>query len=245
MEKSYVRPANLASAVKVFSPNLTIPIYGYYVEPSSMEGKTILDLQDCGLNSITIDQNTLQIGASASMQSVFEHDACPPALKTAIKMEDQLNRRNMITLIDAIINCDGSSPVVSVLLAMDAKLNIAGGESVSLADHLPFRDARLFTAVELSIACLTSFKSVNATPADRPLVCAALTKWESGRVRLVLGGTGNAPLMVVDGKGSQGIEKAAASAYHDAGDYKASKEYRSAMARILTLRCLSELENVI
>lgn len=245
MENSYVRPADLASAAKVFSNNSTIPIYGIYFDPAGVEGKVILDLQDCGLGSITTNDTSIVVGASVTLQSLLDNPSTPAALRVAIQLEDQLNRRNMRTLIDAINECDGSSPVVTVLLSMDAKLYKADGTAILMADHLPFRELDLFTSIEISTSCFCVYKTINATPADRPLVGAALTKWESGRVRLVLGGTGKAPIMVVDGKGSLGIEKAAASAYLDAGDFKASKEYRSAMAATLTLQCLSELENVI
>jgi len=87
-----------------------------------------------------------------------------------------------------------------------------------------------------------AYEVVARTPADQPIVCVAVAKWSSGRTRIVLGGYGDAPILACDGPESQGGEIAAASAYSQASDMWVSAEYRQEVARILTLRCLSQFE---
>jgi CO/xanthine dehydrogenase FAD-binding subunit len=87
------------------------------------------------------------------------------------------------------------------------------------------------------------FTYVARTPVDLPIVCAALSTWNNGRVRLVIGGYGTQPLLVADGDISDDISSAAYSAYSNAQDEWASAEYRSEMAKVLSRRCLSILNS--
>jgi hypothetical protein len=82
-----------------------------------------------------------------------------------------------------------------------------------------------------------AFETVARTPADRPIVCAALAQWPSGRTRLALGGYGQAPLLAMDGNEPGGVETAVRNAFAEAGDEWASAEYRSEMAAVLAKRC--------
>src|SRR5690606_22039911 len=86
-----------------------------------------------------------------------------------------------------------------------------------------------------------AYEYVARTPADRPVVCASVARWPSGRTRVALGGYGAAPVLVLDGPEPGGAEAAAADAYSDAEDEWASAAYRSEIASVLVRRCLEEL----
>ncbi|HWS23822.1 MAG TPA: FAD binding domain-containing protein [Anaerolineales bacterium] len=243
MTESYFRPDNLQTAARLIKEHDGKPIYSYYVEKDPLQDKVFIDLQNCGLNFIEASDGFLTIGSGTSLQTILEDPNCPPALQKAIKLEEQLNRRNMLSLADCIFTGDGTSPVLTVLLAMDAKIRAVSEDGfMNLGDFLAMKDDRLLKSIQIPTNLVTVYETVSTTSADRPLIGAALSLWESDRVRLALGGTGKAPTLVVDGKGSAGIEKAAASAYLDAGDFKASKEYRSSMAQLLTLRCIGKIK---
>ena len=70
-------------------------------------------------------------------------------------------------------------------------------------------------------------------------MCAAVARWSSGRTRIVLGGWGKAPMMVVDGKDENNVMPAIENATFNAEDEWASAEYRTDVARTLVKRCLS------
>jgi CO/xanthine dehydrogenase FAD-binding subunit len=99
----------------------------------------------------------------------------------------------------------------------------------------------LITALSLPLHVKLAFDSVARTPADKPIVCAALAQWNSGRARLVLGGYGKSPLLAMDGTEAEGAEAAARNAFHEAQDEWASAEYRMDAAATLAKRCLERL----
>jgi CO/xanthine dehydrogenase FAD-binding subunit len=147
----------------------------------------------------------------------------------------------------ALVACNGRSPFAVVMLALDAKLTVAGGQSsvVSLGGLLPLRteilQGKLITKIEIPLNARLSFETVARTPADKPIVCAALAQWPAGRTRLALGGWGRLPLLVMDGNEPGGVEQAARNAFHEAGDEWASAEYRREIAAVLAKRCLAKL----
>jgi CO/xanthine dehydrogenase FAD-binding subunit len=121
-------------------------------------------------------------------------------------------------------------------------------ETLSLGDLLPVRGERLegclITNITIPLNARLAYEVVARTPADLPIVCVALARWPSGRVRLALGGYGTAPVLALDGPEAGGAEQAAKIAYSQAGDEWASAEYRQDMAAVLALRCLSRVESV-
>ena len=110
----------------------------------------------------------------------------------------------------------------------------------NLGDFLPLRDLQgsLITSITVPLNAKLAFDYVSRTPADKPIVCAALTQWNSGRTRLVLGGHGKSPLLAMDGTEAEGVEVAARNAFHEATDEWAWAEYRMPAAATLAKRCL-------
>ena len=107
-----------------------------------------------------------------------------------------------------------------------------------LGDFLPLRPRGLITLITIPLNIKFAFEFVSRTPADKPIICAALTQWNSGRTRLALGGYGKSPMLAMDGTEAEGLESAARNAYHEAADEWASAEYRMDVASVLAKRCL-------
>ena len=100
---------------------------------------------------------------------------------------------------------------------------------------------RLITRLTLPLNARLAYEYVARTPADLPIVCAAVAVWPSGRVRLALGGYGAAPRLAFDGTEADGADIAAQSAYSHCGDEWASADYRQEIAGVLVERCLHGL----
>jgi CO/xanthine dehydrogenase FAD-binding subunit len=100
---------------------------------------------------------------------------------------------------------------------------------------------KLITSIIIPLNTKLAFDYVSRTPADKPIVCAALAQWNSGRTRLVLGGYSKNPSLAMDGTEAEGIETAARNAFHEATDEYASAEYRMDVAATLAKRCLESL----
>jgi CO/xanthine dehydrogenase FAD-binding subunit len=246
MISEYHRPQTLEEALKLLSLPGRRPLGGGSIlTHSAEESYAVVDLQALGLDKIHKSGNTMSIGATATLQAVLESQYPPSALKAGLKLEASLNLRNMGTMAGTLVICDGRSPVATVLLAMDARLTVFGEQSTAygLGDFLLLRHDslknKLMTKIEIPLQIKSAFETVARSPTDKPIVCAALVQWTSGRTRLAIGGWGKAPTLAFDGNDASGIESAARNAAHDAADEWASSDYRTDVAAVLAKRCLT------
>ena len=251
MITDYYRPETLPDALKLLKEPDTLPLGGGTLL-STLKSASIrvVDLQSLGLNTLQEKGNDLEIGATATLQQLLDSKYSPEALKAALKLEAPLNLRNAATVAGTLVAADGRSTLTSALLALDAKLNFQpDNETIEIGNFLPLRGSnlpgKLITAITIPLNARLTFESVARTPADKPIVCAALAQWPSGRTRLALGGHGKAPLLAMDGTESEGLDAstssaqaAARNAFHEATDEWASAEYRMDVAATLAKRCL-------
>ena len=252
----YHRPKTLDEAIRLLSKADTRPLGGGTVlNRPSPERFAVVDLQALGLNKIHKSGNKLEIGATATLQALLDSAHISPALQETIRLETTYNLRQMATVAGTLVACDGRSTFTTAMLALDAKvtviseqllaLNASEGSVISLGDLLPLRTellrGKFITKIVIPLNVKLAFESVARTPADKPIVCAALAQWPSGRTRLALGGWGKSPLLAMDGNEPGGVKEVARNAFAEAGDEWASAEYRSEMAAVLAKRCLKQV----
>jgi putative selenate reductase FAD-binding subunit len=244
MITTYHRPQTLDEALALLNQPNTFPLGGGTLlsQPTS-DPVQVVDLQSLGLDSLLKKGNDLEIGATCTLQSLLESDHCPEALKVAIKLEAPINIRNSATVAGTLVSSDGRSTFTTALLAMDARITVVSGQSsvVSVGEFLPLRPSGLITLITIPLNTKFAFEFVSRTPADKPIVAAALSQWNSGRTRLTLGGYGKSPILAMDGTEAEGLDVAARNAYHEANDVWASAEYRMDVAATLAKRCLEGL----
>ncbi len=241
MITAYHRPQTLDEALRLLTQPNTVPLGGgTLLSQPTVNPVTVVDLQHLSLDTLRVSGINLEIGATLTLQALLESEHCPPALKSALKLEAPLNSRNSATVAGTLFSCDGRSPFATALLALDAKVTIVNRPSsiVHLGEFLPLRPRGLITFITMPLNPKLAFEFVSRTPADKPIICAALTQWNSGRTRLALGGYGKSPLLAMDGTEAEGLEAAASNAYHEANDEWASAEYRMDVAAVLAKRCL-------
>jgi CO/xanthine dehydrogenase FAD-binding subunit len=251
MITAYHRPKTLDEALTLLAHPNRIPLGGgTLLAKQETDPVEAVDLQSLNLDSIEKQGNSLKIGATVTLQALLMSDVCPDPLRSALKLESPLNLRNAATVAGTLVSCDGRSTSVSVLLALDAKLeqmklvdSKIESRTSNIGDFLPLRDLHgwLITSITIPLNTKLAFDYVSRTPADKPIVCAALAQWNSGRTRLALGGYGNSPLLAMDGTEAEGIETAARNAFHEATDEWASAEYRMDVAATLARRCLDRI----
>ncbi|MBT3322692.1 MAG: hypothetical protein HN392_10455 [Anaerolineae bacterium] len=247
MITQYHRPKTLTEALTLIAQPKTYPLGGgILLNRFSNEEYAVVDLQSLELNAITKNGNTLQIGATATLEELLQFEDTPDALKKAIQHEAALNTRNLATVAGALVSSNGRSPFATMMMALDAKISLRDSnneeENIQLGDFLPLREEalenKLMLEVSIPLNAKTAYEYVSRTPKDKAIISAGLTEWSSGRTRLVLGGWGKSPSLAMDGKGTEGIEAAAKNAAHDATDAWASAEYRQDVAATLAKRCL-------
>jgi len=259
----YHRPESLEEALKLLSRNepLTVPLAGgTALNRPTTQSLAVVDLQSLGLATLRKQGNLLQIGAMLSLQSWLDdlqmgegyNSQLRSALLRTIEHEATHNLRQAATVAGTLIAADGRSPLATVMLALDAHLQIQPGDmTIKLGDLLPFRSERLkgklITQFSLTMNAGLAYEYVARSPADLPIVAVAVAHWSStstlGRTRLTLGGYGEVPRLAFDGNEPGGVENAAANSFSQAEDAWASAEYRQAVAGVLTRRCLADLMN--
>lgn len=252
MITAYHRPKTLDEALTFLSQDDTVPLGGgTLLSQSKTDSFQVVDLQLLGLDTLTQSGNNLELGATLTLQTLLKSEHCPEALKSSLKLEAPLNIRNTATVAGTLVSCDGRSTFASILLAMDAiivqatlKDSKIEYQETNVGEFLPLRSTNLITKIIIPLNIKLAFEYVSKTPSDKPIVCAALAQWKSGRVRLALGGYGTNPMLAMDGtetEGSEGIETAARNTYHEATDEYASAEYRMDIASTLTKRGLEKI----
>ena len=260
MITAYHRPQTLDEALTLLSRPDTLPLGGgTLLSHGTPDPVQAVDLQLLGLDFLNKKGNELEIGATLTLQALLESEHCPAALKVALKLEAPLNIRNSATVAGTLVTCDGRSTFATILLAMDARLYIRYSNTdlriSNIGEYLPLRPRGLITSINVPTNVKLAFEYVARTPADKPIVCAALVQWNSGRTRLTLGGYGKSPILAMDGTESEGIsssdldkhsilrsvEAAARNAFYEATDDYGSAEYRMEVAATLAKRCLEQI----
>jgi CO/xanthine dehydrogenase FAD-binding subunit len=151
----------------------------------------------------------------------------------------------MMLAMDARLEIKSINQLELVEMEIDARPPKPDVTTLGVGEFLPLRieqiQGKLITLITVPLNIKLAFDYVSRTPADKPIVCAALAQWNSGRTRLVLGGYGKNPLLAMDGTESEGVEAAARNAFHEATDEWGSAEYRMDIAATLAKRCRENL----
>jgi CO/xanthine dehydrogenase FAD-binding subunit len=248
----YQRPKTISEALALLAREkpVSYALGGGTMLNRELDGQyAVVDLQALGLGAIAKVGNQIHLGATVKLQQLLDFSGLPEDLFNAIKQEATYNLRQMATVAGTLVTANGRSPFATVMLSMDASLEMLNWDETSkqakLGDWFPIRiddkPNKLITKIILPIQVEVAYEMIARSPADQPIVCVAVTQWPSGRTRLALGGWGKAPMLGMDGPEAGGIEAAGRNAYSHAGDEWASAEYRQEMAGILAMRCMQRL----
>lgn len=249
MITAYHRPKTLEEALKLLNQPDATPLGGGTVlSKQKADSVQAVDLQLLGLDSLAKNGNDLQLGATLTLQSLLESSDCPETWKRALKLEVPLNIRNAATVAGTLVACDGRSPFVTALLAMDAKIEQKIFENSkietrisNIGEFLPLRPRGLITSISVPVHVKFAFENVSRTRSDSPIVCVAIASWASGRTRMAVGGYGKSPMLAMDGTSSDDVATAARNAFNEATDDFGSAEYRMDVAATLAKRCVESI----
>jgi len=246
---AYHRPESLSEALQWLArsePTTVALGGGTALNRASDSDFEVVDLQALGIDRLEKGSKTWQLGAMLTLQIMLASDGLDRVLAQAIRHQATYNTRQIATVAGTLVAADGRSPFLTAMLALDAQLmifkNDADSQKVALGEFLPFRSdylsGALITQVNIPVSVRLAYHYVARTPADLPILCAAVCQWPSGRTRVALGGYGSTPILAMDGPDATGAEIAARDTYREAGDRWASADYRSEMAATLTNRGL-------
>ena len=248
MITKYLRPNSIEEAIRLIKRTelKTYPLSGgsvlshYQGEPIS-----VVDLQDLNLNEIKFNSDIYSIGATSTLTQI-EEEVDIPELKEAIRLQAGKNKRNTGTLAGLIHMADGRSALLTVLLAMDMNITWQPGNiQIPLGEWIPVRtqwkNASLITEFSLPKVKIV-YDYVSRTPKDLPILLIAIAKWNSGRIRVSIGGFGPNPMIVFDGKNFTGIEEKIDQLLVNSEDEWASAAYRREIGKAIFTRLIALVE---
>lgn len=247
MITEYYRPKTIDGALALINrvQPKTIPLGGGSgINKAGTEDVAVVDLQDLRLDGFQKNGSAFVIGATTRLQSLVEWEEFPAELRVIITRQYPINLRNSATLAGSLVCTHSKSDFSAALLALDAKLTWAPGErEIPFGDWLPLRgkwaEGKIITEIRVNWPAHFGYEAVRRTPMDQPLVGVAVSRWASGRTRLVLVGVGSAPICVFDGTEVAGIKEAANNACSHYIN-KDNIEYYSKMIQVLIHRLIGE-----
>ncbi len=246
----YYRPENLDEALHLLTKAETFPLAGGTKLLAADVDGAVVDLQAVGLNQLDWAGDSLRIGATITLadlaSDLAEKDDGPAALlQQAIRYSGPNTYRNAATIGGMIASRLPDSELLAALLVLDAQLELAGAESMSLVDYLAVeeRPSTLITAVTIPwTAGQGRSERVARTPADYPIVSITLWRPKDGSARLAATGLGERPFRLTNAEANLNDSEAAAAAAKAAnqhpGDFRGDAAYRAEMAAVLTRRVL-------
>jgi CO/xanthine dehydrogenase FAD-binding subunit len=243
----YLRPKSIDEALRLLvrKEPKTIPLGGgSVITRTTSSPVSVVDLQNLGLSSISKNNGNIVIGATATLTEI-ERFIGSNDFDEAVQVQAGKNLRNSGTIAGLLCTADGRSPLLTLLLGLDAKITWEPGNmEVSIGNWLPQRKSWqggvLITSLSLPDVKYR-FASIGRSPKDQPILCCALAKWPGERLRVAMGGYGMIPIVVLDGNTSDDIEVAVRNALNDANDQWATAEYRMEAGSKLCKRMLQEL----
>jgi len=246
MIKGYYRPNTLDEALKLLDDPTNIPIGGGTTLTSSTRDVSVVDLQNLELNSIRDEDSSLKIGSTVTLEMLATHFDHSLPIKEAIKVEASRNQRQQVTIAGLVCASGGRSPLLTLLMAMNPVMKWQPGNiDIPLGEYLPqrksWRKGSLITEFEFEKNQKIAFESVGRSPYDVPILCMALARWSSGRLRITVGGFGDSPMLVMDGNMNDDLELAVENALLSLSDEWGTAEYRIAAGKKIVLRLKNEM----
>ncbi len=217
---------------------------------------TMIDLSDLGLDKIEETETEYSIGAMVTLRQLELHEGLETytggALKEALRHIVGVQFRNMATVGGSIFGRFGFSDVLTLLLVLDAKVELFKAGVMSLAEFAERKyDRDILVRIILpkqNIVC--TYKSVRISKTDFPvLTCAA--SWTDAGLEVACGARpAKAKLVTIpQALVSKGVRADSAKAI---GVYVAeqlptesnprgSAKYRTHLIEVLTMRSVLEL----
>jgi probable selenate reductase FAD-binding subunit len=234
--ETYHRPATLEQALSLLETEGTTVLGGGTSLVAAGGPSAVVDLQDLGLDSITLDGGRVWIGAMVRLRALVESDLVPAILRDLARREAPNTIRNAATVGGTVATRDPESELVAGLLVHEAEVTIvASGSTRSLAvsEYLHDGPSGIITQISLESGGEAAAARTGRTPADRPIVAAVARRGDDGGVRLALTGVASTPLLIDPSDVDDLVPPA---------DFRGSTEYRGHLATVLTARAIAGLD---
>jgi len=233
---TYLRPKSLDEALAALEQERAVLVGGGTKVVPAPRGAPIavVDLQALGLDQVeSLEGDTLRIGAAVTLQALADSELVPRVIREAARRDQPSTLRTLATVGGCVGAADFESELLAAMLAFGAQVTFAnrdGSHTSPLADVLGTRgmlSRSVITALTIETDGAAFSARVGRTAADRPMVAAVARRKENGEVRVALSGVASAP-----------VETTRTDVLEPPDDFRASSEYRLALATTLMARAL-------
>ena len=255
--QNYVRVHSLEEAFEL-NQNKRNHILGgmLWLKMSNITIPTAIDLSGLGLDTIEEQEEFFSIGAMVTLRQLEKHAGLcaytQGAMAKAVQDIVGVQFRNLATIGGSIYSRFGFSDLLTLLLAMDAQVELYHAGVMPLAQYAAMKRDRdvLVRIILRKTPGSFAYAALRNSRTDFPVIACAASCME-GKYRLSVGARPSRAMLLEDEQGllSGGVteESAAAFAAYAAeriptgGNVRASAAYRSHLIRVLTQRAILEL----
>ncbi len=255
----YIRAESPEMAYELCQKRSNVILGGMlWLKQQNRRVSTAVDLCGLGLDKIEETEDSIRIGAMVSLRGLETHPTLNAVSGGAFG--DSLWRivgvqfRNLATVGGSVFGRFGFSDVLTILMALDARVVLYKGGTLSLTQFAamkPERDVLLYILVPKT-PVQAVYLSQRITATDFPVLNAAICR-RNGAVRCVIGARPLRAVSFEDDKQllREHISEDCARAYADdivdrvilAGNRRAGEAYRRDLCRVLVRRGLLALED--
>ncbi len=254
----YVRPESLDEAYTLCQKKNNVVLGGMlWLKMQHRNVGTAIDLCDLGLDQIEETETEYRIGAMVSLRALEQHAGLAAlthgAMEEAVKHIVGVQFRNCATVGGSLFGRFGFSDVLTLFLALDARVTLHHAGEMPLADFaaLPRTTRDILTQVTVPKAPRrVVYLSQRNISTDFPVLTCALGE-RDGAYTCVIGARPMPAAAFADDKGllAQGITEESARAFAEdiaaraelGGNMRASADYRREICKVLVRRAAMAL----
>ena len=255
MFEQLLKPASLDEAVKFKNQFKDDAVYmaggsKLNAAPTRSTKSVAISLAGLGLNTIKSEGGVVTIGATATLQQVIDNPVVPAAVREAAGFVYSRNVRNQATFGGELFAQQNEAVLLPVLLVMNAKVALAGGAVIELADWLAGSRDALVLAVMLpeSDVCCTTRKLARSA-GGLTVLTAAVAIATDGRQRIAVEGVvpcaSRLPGVEQKGLSGEALQAAVSEAIAPIADLRGSVSYKRYIAGVLVADLVNDCKQMI
>lgn len=247
--REYVRPASLEEAWTLNQKRTSRVIGGMlWLKMQNAAVGTAIDLSGLGLDKSEETPEGFAVGAMVSLRALETHaglnEYTNGAMREALRHIVGVQFRNTATLGGSVYGRFGFSDVLTVLLALNASVELYKGGIVPLAQfaEMPFdRDILVRVYIPKENAAFF-YQSVRPTKTDFPALTCAAARLADGAYRFAVGARPGRAVVLTPQCALGELPEIVSAQVTTGSNLRGSAAYRKHLIRVLVRRAVDELE---
>lgn len=240
--KEYLNPINIEDAYEhlMDQKNAVLIAGGMFLRLQNRTLPLVIDLANLGLDTIKEDEDFFRVGSMTTLRTLEKSEVLPVALRDSTKQIAGVALRNVATIGGSVMGRYPFSDLCTALLALGTKLSFYASGEVDMAKFLKegIKDSDILMEIKVPKSQQSLFKAYKVVYTDFSLVNLAICKTDV--IRMAIGATpGRASHIEVD---KLTDIDAIVERFEFSDDFRASGDYRKALAKAMIEDTLEEVQ---